>query len=379
MDDGVYNTSTGVKTSSTPDGLTDYYFPTVVMYSDYDPFGTQQDGRKLNTTSYKYGFQGQEADNEIKLDGNSWNYEYRMHDPRIGRFFAVDPLAPKYAYNSPYAFSENSMIAFIELEGLEKITHIYNWNPEGGYYEDEITINLGFGFGEAWKWVGGPNTPTGWDFRMLSCLDGDCFDFVGKFFSTIMSEYKPVLKVEVESKVAIPSELNINTRVFDATATVKAQIQKTEITITNDGEVEAEVTGPCIIYGGGGGMFGVLLEMLNSTDGTFETGIVIDKLEMNATEKPNGDRSSTVLVTVGESSATAAGITTTTTTKVGYERKGAGSMPYEEAIKRNEKTAKGGKVAAKTPKPSKSSNTQQGSKTFGFEGIVPVFNYFRAM
>ncbi|MBK7128586.1 MAG: hypothetical protein IPH66_04365 [Crocinitomicaceae bacterium] len=42
-----------------------------------------------------------------------------MHDPRIGRFFAVDPLAPKYPHNSPYAFSENKVIAWVELEGLE--------------------------------------------------------------------------------------------------------------------------------------------------------------------------------------------------------------------------------------------------------------------
>lgn len=48
------------------------------------------------------------------------NYTYRMHDPRIGRFFAIDPLAPDYPWNSPYAFSENVVIDHIELEGLEK-------------------------------------------------------------------------------------------------------------------------------------------------------------------------------------------------------------------------------------------------------------------
>lgn len=42
-----------------------------------------------------------------------------MHDTRIGRFFAVDPLARKYPHNSPYAFSENRVIDAIELEGLE--------------------------------------------------------------------------------------------------------------------------------------------------------------------------------------------------------------------------------------------------------------------
>ena len=43
-----------------------------------------------------------------------------MHDTRLGRFFAVDPLSPKYPHNSPYAFSENRLIDAIELEGLEK-------------------------------------------------------------------------------------------------------------------------------------------------------------------------------------------------------------------------------------------------------------------
>ncbi|RKR09069.1 RHS repeat-associated protein [Flavobacterium sp. 90] len=69
---------------------------------------------------YRYGFQGQEKDNEIKGgDGNSMNFTFRMHDPRIGRFFARDPLATEYPWNSPYAFSENRVIDGIDLEGLE--------------------------------------------------------------------------------------------------------------------------------------------------------------------------------------------------------------------------------------------------------------------
>jgi RHS repeat-associated protein len=68
---------------------------------------------------YRYGFQGQEKDDEIKGEGNSLNYTFRMHDPRVGRFFAVDPLEKKYPWNSTYAFSENMVIQFNELEGLE--------------------------------------------------------------------------------------------------------------------------------------------------------------------------------------------------------------------------------------------------------------------
>ena len=75
--------------------------------------------RHGNSDGYRYGFQGQEMDNEIKGEGNSLNYTFRMHDPRIGRFFAVDPLELKFPHNSPYAFSENRVIDCIELEGGE--------------------------------------------------------------------------------------------------------------------------------------------------------------------------------------------------------------------------------------------------------------------
>jgi RHS repeat-associated protein len=92
--------------------------------SDYYPFGMQMQGRKKDYTSstYRFGFQNQENDNEIKGNGNSVNYRYRMHDPRLGRFFAIDPLASKYPHNSPYAFSENRVIDGVELEGCEYIS-----------------------------------------------------------------------------------------------------------------------------------------------------------------------------------------------------------------------------------------------------------------
>ncbi len=75
--------------------------------------------RHGSSDGYRYGFQGQEKDDEIKGEGNSLNYTYRMYDPRVGRFFAVDPLASKYPWNSPYAFSENRVVDGVELEGLE--------------------------------------------------------------------------------------------------------------------------------------------------------------------------------------------------------------------------------------------------------------------
>jgi len=99
---------------------------------------------------FRYGFQGQESDNEIKGNGNSVNYKYRMHDPRLGRFFTLDPLSVKYPHNSPYAFSENRVIDGIELEGLEfvdleeKIKHKDSdeWYATAGKMTGNFAINI---------------------------------------------------------------------------------------------------------------------------------------------------------------------------------------------------------------------------------------------
>ncbi|WP_281324080.1 RHS repeat-associated core domain-containing protein [Flavobacterium sp. IMCC34518] len=76
-------------------------------------------GKVVTPNDYRYGFQGQEEDDELKGEGNSLNYTFRMHDPRVGRFFATDPLEKSYTWNSPYAFSENRVIDAVELEGKE--------------------------------------------------------------------------------------------------------------------------------------------------------------------------------------------------------------------------------------------------------------------
>jgi RHS repeat-associated protein len=70
-------------------------------------------------THDRYLFQGQEMDDEVKGEGNSVNYTFRMHDPRLGRFFAIDPLADQFPYYSPYQFCSNSPILAVEFEGLE--------------------------------------------------------------------------------------------------------------------------------------------------------------------------------------------------------------------------------------------------------------------
>lgn len=86
----------------------------------------------------------------MKGEGNSVNYKYRMHDPRIGRFFAIDPLTAKYPWYTPYSFSGNIVVNAIEIEGLEP--GVLFSTPEqaavnfGKYYNDN-SIREGVEYG----------------------------------------------------------------------------------------------------------------------------------------------------------------------------------------------------------------------------------------
>jgi RHS repeat-associated protein len=106
------------------------YTPELLIAKDYYPFGMEMSGRydvDLGTEpddEYRFGFQNQEKDDEwTGQTGSHLNYKYRMYDARIGRFFAIDPLAAKYPYYSTYAFSGNRVIDAVELEGLEPVQY----------------------------------------------------------------------------------------------------------------------------------------------------------------------------------------------------------------------------------------------------------------
>ncbi|MCC5922385.1 MAG: hypothetical protein JJT77_01255 [Crocinitomicaceae bacterium] len=110
-------------------GYVDYFEVQLVSVSDYSEFGVQLDGRTVSSGEYRYGFQGQEMDDEVEGEGNSVNYKYRMHDPRVGRFFAVEPLADEYPHYSPYSFSGNKVTNMIEREGLEEAPTTVGYKP----------------------------------------------------------------------------------------------------------------------------------------------------------------------------------------------------------------------------------------------------------
>jgi len=107
------------------------------MY-DYYPFGLAFNPFTSSIEDQKYKFQGQESQERTGWDSFKW----RNHQPDIGRFFNVDPLAEKYVHNSTYAFSENKVVAHVELEGLEsvrfKISANRKWKRQVGEFVEGI-------------------------------------------------------------------------------------------------------------------------------------------------------------------------------------------------------------------------------------------------
>ncbi|NQY09955.1 MAG: hypothetical protein HRT71_10645, partial [Flavobacteriales bacterium] len=77
------------KVNETGNGLV----ASVESYTNQYAFGMEIPGRlKSNSPSYRYGFNGQEKDDEIKGNGNSYTAQYWQYDPRLGRRWNTDPV-----------------------------------------------------------------------------------------------------------------------------------------------------------------------------------------------------------------------------------------------------------------------------------------------
>lgn len=95
-----------------------------------------------NSRDYRYGFNGQEKDNEKAGLGNTATYLFRVHDVRLGRFLSVDPLVADYPFYSSYAFCGNRVIDCRELEGKEPIPSIFGYTPmDFGAYVADLSLS----------------------------------------------------------------------------------------------------------------------------------------------------------------------------------------------------------------------------------------------
>jgi YD repeat-containing protein len=117
IDDGTY--VNGLKAISVLDNISDYYQAEYQSFGMYYAFGAPLTGRgyvKLNSPMYRYGFNGQEKDDEVAGVGNSNTAEYWQYDTRLGRRFNVDPIT--YPWHGSYTCFNSNPINFNDPLGL---------------------------------------------------------------------------------------------------------------------------------------------------------------------------------------------------------------------------------------------------------------------
>jgi RHS repeat-associated protein len=71
--------------------------------------------RSWSSSSYRFGFQGQEGDDEVSGEGNSYTAEYWQYNSRLLRRWNTDPIVKPF--ESPYACFRNNPILLIDPTG----------------------------------------------------------------------------------------------------------------------------------------------------------------------------------------------------------------------------------------------------------------------
>ncbi|WP_420571718.1 RHS repeat domain-containing protein [Kordia sp.] len=108
--------------------------------TDYYPFGMPLPNRNIEG-NYRYGYQGEYAEKEEKLEGSINSFQLRLWDARIGRWTNPDPVGQ---YHSPYMGMDNRPNISIDPTGGCTVgidcPKEFAWMGKGTIVLDEVVI-----------------------------------------------------------------------------------------------------------------------------------------------------------------------------------------------------------------------------------------------
>ena len=125
----------------------------ILQEDHYYPFGLTLGGlgRQGNNP---FNYNGKETQDELDI---GWmDFEARMFDPGIGRWYVVDPMAERMWNQTPYSFAHNNPMLFVDPDGNIPIPVIIAWLVKAGgktFLDAGVEIALGYVTGIP---------PTGW-------------------------------------------------------------------------------------------------------------------------------------------------------------------------------------------------------------------------
>jgi len=96
----------------------------------------------------------------MKISSVSYNCNYRLvansyYNPRISQFYATDPLAEKYYFQSPYTYATNNPVGLVDVDGLGTNEN-EDWikNKKTGEYKWDNNVTKESETPEGYKYIG---------------------------------------------------------------------------------------------------------------------------------------------------------------------------------------------------------------------------------